>query len=263
MQAAASAVKRSALALELACFQPATLKSKAALERIASVKAQALVVAAYGLILPQAVLDLAPYGALNIHASLLPRWRGAAPIQRALLAGDTETGVSIMQMDPGLDTGPLLLQKKIPIARHDNMQSLHDRLASLGADAIVEALAGVEAGRLSAQPQPSEGVTYARKIDRRESRLDWSRPAIELERCVRAFLPAVGSLNGEGLRIWRTQVAAGIGEPGLVLAAGASIIVACGKDALEIFELQRAGGRRMNAAEFLRGRALSPGTRLE
>lgn len=261
MQPAAGAVKRLALARGLELFQPPSLKDAEAIERLRAARAEALVVAAYGMLLPPAALAAAPLGAINIHASLLPRWRGAAPIQRALLAGDRETGISIMQMDAGLDTGPVLLRKPLAIEAADDAQTLHDKLAALGAAAIVEALAALGAGRLRGEPQPPEGATYARKIDKAEARLDWSRPAAELERAVRAFHPAATQLGGEPLRVWRARVAHGQGTPGQVLAAATSLQVACGEGALELLELQRAGGRRMAAAEFLRGRPLDPGTR--
>jgi methionyl-tRNA formyltransferase len=181
-----SAVKKAALARGLEVFQPPTLRDEASRARIAAVGADVMVVAAYGLILPQAVLDLPRFGCINIHASLLPRWRGAAPIQRALLAGDTETGVCIMQMEAGLDTGPVLMREALPIAPDDSTGSLHDRLADLGARLAVAALSGLP---LPAQPQPAEGVTYAHKIEKAESLIDWSRPAADIDRQVRAFSP--------------------------------------------------------------------------
>lgn len=221
-------------------------------------------VAAYGLILPQALLEAARHGALNIHASLLPRWRGAAPIQRALLAGDSETGISIMQMDAGLDTGPVLKQAKTPIGDHDDAASLHDRLAEMGGELIVEALADVESSRAVAVPQPKLGITYARKIDKRETRLDWTRPAAELERVVRAFRPAPGAstrIGGVELKVWRVRLADG---PRLAPGEVANgLVVACGQGALEILELQRAGGKRLSASDFLRGHSLPAGTRFE
>ena len=261
MRPAPSAVKRLATQRNLEVFQPETLKTPGALTRLREVRAEAVVVAAYGLLLPQAALDAAPLGALNIHASLLPRWRGAAPIQRALLAGDRETGISIMQMDAGLDTGPVLLQKKISIAPDDDADSLHGKLAALGAAAIVEALGELQAGRARPAPQPADGITYAPKITRKEINLDWTRPAVYLERAVRAFRPAVATLNGEALRLWRARVAVGRGVPGEVLSADAALTIACGEQALAVSELQRAGGKRLAAAEFLRGWPLQPGAR--
>ena len=224
-----------------------------------------MVVAAYGLILPQAVLDIASRGALNIHASLLPRWRGAAPIQRALLAGDRETGVSIMQMDAGLDTGPVFVRRAVPIAVDDDAGSLHDKLADLGAEEIVAVLAQLPRGLLRAVPQADAGATYAAKIRKEETALDWTRPAAELERAVRAFRPSPGAvtrLDGEALKVWRARIAAGSGLPGTLLETAASLLVACGEQALALEEVQRPGGRRMAAHEFLRGHALVPGMRL-
>ena len=222
-------------------------------------RADALVVAAYGLLLPPPVLEAARLGAFNIHASLLPRWRGAAPIQRAILAGDHETGISIMQMDAGLDTGPLIAQHRLPISPADDSGTLHDKLATLGAEAMITALADLEAGRAHAVPQPATGVTYAAKIDKRETRLAWARPAAELERAVRAFRPVPGAsaeLGGEVIKVWRASMVEAHATPGTVLHREGRLVVACGENALEIQELQRAGGRRMNAAEFLRGRSL-------
>jgi methionyl-tRNA formyltransferase len=226
-----------------------------------------MVVAAYGLILPQGVLDLFPLGCINIHASLLPRWRGAAPIQRAILAGDAETGISIMQMDAGLDTGPVYLQEAVAIGDSDTAQTLHDKLAELGAQCVVRALAGMEEGGLEAQPQPESGVTYAHKIGKEEAELDWRRPAAALDRQVRAFNPfpvATTSLRGEALRIWRAEpLAAEGGRPGLVSRADdRGIVVDCGLGQLRLLELQRAGGRRLPAREFLRGCTVKPGEHL-
>jgi len=227
--------------------------------------ADLMVVAAYGLLLPQAVLDIPRLGALNIHASLLPRWRGAAPIQRALLAGDRETGACIMQMDSGLDTGPVLLCEALPIRDEDTAQTLHDRLAELGARLLVQALEGLARGALPALPQPDAGVTYAAKIDRAEARLDWSRPAVDVWRKVRAFNPHPGAVSRLGevdVKIWRATPAAASGVPGEVLEAGAlGIVVACGEASLRIEELQRAGGRRLSSGEFLRGHPVLPGQR--
>jgi methionyl-tRNA formyltransferase len=248
-------------------YQPASLRDSSAQARISTAKPDFLVVAAYGLILPQAVLELAPGGALNIHASLLPRWRGAAPIQRALLAGDRETGVTIMRMDAGLDTGPMLSQSRVPIAPDDDAQTLHDRLAALGARMIVEALADAAAGRLREVPQPQQGVTYARKLDKREAEMDWARSAAELERQVRALRPVPGAttrLRGEPLKIWRAQLRSAHGAVGSVLeVTPQGVLVACSDGALLVTELQRAGGKRLPVAEFLRGVAIAPGERLQ
>jgi methionyl-tRNA formyltransferase len=255
-----SPVKRFAAERGLEVFQPESLKPAEAVERIRAARADALVVAAYGLILPPAVLDAGRFGAINIHASLLPRWRGAAPIERALLAGDVQTGISIMQMDAGLDTGPVLASRCVPIASDDNADTLREKLAQLGAEMIVDTLHDLANGRARATPQPAAGVTYARKIEKRETRIDWSRPAREIERAVRAFHPALTVLENEPVRLWRSQVVKGSGAPGRVLDAE-RLVVACGEDALAIGELQRAGGKRLAAAEFLRGRPLAAGAR--
>ena len=251
-----SPVKRFALGRNIEVFQPEDFKDAQSLERVRAAGPEALVVAAYGLILPAPLLDLAPHGAINIHASLLPRWRGAAPIQRALLAGDAQSGVSIMQMDAGVDTGPVLAQRAVAIAADEDAGSLRDKLAALGAEMIVAVLRDLAAARARAVPQPPTGVTYARKIDKREALLDWTRPALELERAARAFNPASTRLDGEPVKVWRARVVPGRGVPGTLLDAH-NLVVACGEDALAITELQRAGGRRLRAADFLRGRALA------
>jgi len=258
----ASPVKQMALAAGIEVFQPATLKEGAAQERIRAASGTAMIVAAYGLILPPAVLDLPPLGCINIHASLLPRWRGAAPIQRALLAGDSETGVCIMQMDAGLDSGPVLLSARQPISSEDTALSLHDRLAEQGARLIVEVLARLP---LPACAQPAAGITYAAKIDKTEAALDWRLPALQLERQVRAFNPHPGAtclLDGRLLKVWHAEPVAADGLPGLILAADRSgIVVACGQGALRLTELQKAGGKRLSAAQFLLGTSVTPGAR--
>lgn len=255
-----SPVKALALASGIEVFQPLTLKDPAVKERLHTVGAEVMVVAAYGLILPQAVLDLPRYGCLNIHASLLPRWRGAAPIQRAILAGDTETGVCIMQMEAGLDTGPVLLSDRLPLASDETAGSLHDKLADLGARLIVNALEKIP---LPAVPQSDTGITYAAKIEKAEALLDWRLPAAEIERKVRAFNPFPGAatmLEGVPVKIWRAVAVPGGAAPGTVLAADRhGIVVACGDGALCLGELQKAGGKRLSAAQFLSGNALSPG----
>lgn len=265
MRSAQSAVKRFAEERKLPLSQPQTLRSHESLERVRDAHPTVIVVVAYGLLLPQEVLRAAPLGAINIHASLLPRWRGAAPIQRSLLAGDQETGVSIMQMDAGLDTGPVLAQRRTPIAITDDAGSLHDRLAALGAGAILDVLAELERGRLQPVQQSHEGATYAPKLDKRESLLDWTRSAVELERATRAFRPTPGAftlLDDEPLKVWRARVVPGQGAPGTLLPSDGTLTVACGDGALEIEELQRTGGRRMATAEFLRGHVLPAGKRL-
>jgi methionyl-tRNA formyltransferase len=225
-----------------------------------------MVVAAYGLILPQWVLDLPPRGCLNIHASLLPRWRGAAPIHRAVEAGDPETGVTIMQMDAGLDTGDMLLAERVAIGAGDTTGTLHDTLAALGGRLVVEALELAACGGLARTPQPAEGVTYAHKIDKAEAQVDWSQPAAAIERRLRAFDPFPGAtsvLAGEALKLWRADVLPGAAqEPGLVVVAGAAgIDVATGDGTLRITELQRPGGKRLPAAQVLQGLRVQPGMR--
>lgn len=262
----APAVKNLAVEHGLEVLQPASLRDQALIERLRAVGADAMVVAAYGLLLPPALLESSRQGGINIHASLLPRWRGAAPIQRALLAGDTETGVSIMQMDAGLDTGPLFAQRRMAIAPDDDFGSLHDRLAALGADTLIEVLAALAEARARAQPQPQSGASYAPKIDKAETWLRWQRPASELERAVRAFRPAPGAnarFGGETLKVWRARVVAGRGAPGTVLELTRALHVACGEQALALEELQPAGGRRMPVADFLRGRRIARDARFE
>ena len=242
------------------------MHDEATLGHLSAPRPDALVVAAYGLILPPRALEIAPYGAFNIHASLLPRWRGAAPIQRALMAGDRETGITIMKMDAGLDTGPMLSSHSLAIAPQDDAQSLHDRLAALGAEAIVGALAQLAAGRARFLAQPEAGASYARKIGKHESALDWTKNCVELERVVRALRPSPGArsqLRGEAIKIWSAHCVAAKGSPGEVLEAGASgVLIGCGEGALLATELQRAGGTRHAAAHFLRGFPIARGERL-
>ena len=266
MRSAPSAVKALAQARGLEIFQPESLRPPEVAARLRAARADAMVVAAYGLLLPPAVLEVAAHGAINIHASLLPRWRGAAPIQRALLAGDRETGVSIMRMDAGLDTGPVFAQHALTIDADDDSGVLHDKLAELGAQTLLEVLASIASGRAQARAQPASGATYARKIEKSETGLRWERPAPELERAVRAFRPSPGALarlGGDPLKIWRARVVDGAGAAGTVLDAGEVLRIACGSGALAIEELQPAGGRRMSVGEFLRARRVAPGTRLE
>ncbi len=263
MKLAPGAVKQEAEKHGIPVYQPASLKDPATHDPIKAANAEVMVVAAYGLILPQAVLDIPARGCLNIHASLLPRWRGAAPIQRAIEAGDKETGVTIMQMEAGLDTGPVLLEKRLPILPTDTGASLHDKLAALGAQAIVEALARLD--ELKPIAQPEQGITYAGKLSKEDARLDWSLPAELLARRVRAFNPVPGAwtlFNGEPLKIWQVEVVPGKGRPGEVLSVGNGFVVACGEGALKLNELQKAGARRMDAAAFLAGVKITPGTLL-
>ena len=265
MKLSPSAVKQLALANGIEVDQPEKLRTEEQRARLAARAPDVLVVAAYGLLLPPAVLALPRLGCINIHASLLPRWRGAAPIHRAIEAGDAQTGITIMQMDEGLDTGPMLLRRVLPIAADDTTASLHDRLAALGGECIVEALGALAGGGLAATPQPAEGVTYAAKIGRAEADIDWSRPALEIERAMRAFDPfpgAVSTLRDTAVKCWKAQVVAGEGEPGRVLAVDADgIVVACGRDALRCTVLQRPGSKRLPAREFLRGFPVSVGER--
>jgi len=263
LRAQISAVKKLALELGLRVAQPRTMRDPATVAELALPQPDVMVVAAYGLILPPAVLAIPPRGCINIHASLLPRWRGAAPIQRALLAGDTQTGVSIMQMDEGLDTGPLLLQQPVAIAPDDTAGTLHDRLAALGANLIVRALAE----NPSPRPQDDTGVTYAAKIDKREAQIDWRQTAELNDRKVRAFNPVPGAATVYqeiALKIWEATVVRAAGsEPGIVSAVDASgMTVACGTGALKITALQRAGGRRPSAAAFLAGCDVRIGDRI-
>lgn len=259
-----SAVKLVAAEHGCRLFQPSSLNTADVEAQLRATAADVLVVAAYGLIVPPSILSVPRYGAVNVHASLLPRWRGAAPVQRALLAGDRETGISIMKMDEGLDTGPVYERRAVPIASDEDAGTLHDKLALAGGEALLDVLEQMEGGSAQPVPQPHEGASYAAKIHKRDTRLDWRRPAVELERVVRAFRPAPGATTGlgeEALKVWRAELADGHGEPGTVLA-GEPITVACGDGALRILELQRPGGRRVGATEFVRGRALPPGARL-
>jgi len=243
---------------------PASLRDPQAQAAFAALGADVAVVVAYGLILPRAVLDAPRFGCLNIHASLLPRWRGAAPIQRAVEAGDAETGICIMAMEAGLDTGPVLLRRALPIGPGDTAGDLHDRLAVLGAEAITEALARLP--DLAPEPQPEAGVTYAAKIDKAEARIDWAQPAAVVARRIRALSPAPGAWTDTPagrLKVLRAADMPGSGAPGTVLEAGpGQLVVACADGAVALTEAQRPGKRPMQAAELLRGIALPPGTRL-
>ncbi len=244
-------VHARALALGLEVRHPASLKGAAEQTEFAALGADVAVVVAYGLILPQAVLDAPRFGCLNIHASLLPRWRGAAPIQRAIAAGDAETGICIMQMEAGLDTGPVLLRAQTPISEGDTAQKLHDRLSHMGADAIVQALAQLPV--LQAQPQPVAGVTYAAKIDKAEARVDWTRPAPEVARQIRALSPFPGAWCEAPfgrLKLLDARAVAGQGQPGTVLEG---LTIACGTGAVQVLDVQREGKRAMSALELLRG----------
>ena len=268
MQLQASAVKQYAQKHGMAVAQPQSLRQDGKYPDIArevhnllrATPHDVMVVAAYGLILPRSVLDIAPRGCINIHASLLPRWRGAAPIHRAIEAGDVETGVTIMQMEEGLDTGPMLLIERLPIEDDDTTASLHDKLAVMGGRLIVQALRKLEQGGLSATPQPDAGVTYAAKILKEEAALDFSLPAAELACKICAFNPfpgAHGNIGNVVIKLWRARVAPGetSAAPGTVLAADEreGVLIACGSGVLRVEELQKPGGKRLPAGEFLKG----------
>jgi methionyl-tRNA formyltransferase len=257
----ASPVKQAAFAAGIPIEQPVSLKAVGAQATLEALRPDLLVVVAYGLILPSAVLNLPTHGCWNVHASLLPRWRGAAPIQRAILAGDRVTGVSLMQMDAGLDTGAVLLERSTPIHADDTGGSLHDRLAELGAQVLAEGLAALLAGTVPpARAQADTGASYAHKLEKSQAELDWQQAAVTLERQVRAFDPwpvATTHIAGEPVRVWAAQALDREhgAVPGSVIAAGAEgIDVACGNGALRINALQRAGGRRLSAADYLNGR---------
>lgn len=264
MQLQPSPVKQLALQHGLPVLQPLTLKHAEIQQELAALNAEVMVVAAYGLILPQIVLDTPRFGCLNIHASLLPRWRGAAPIQRAILAGDTETGITIMQMDAGLDTGDMLLKTRCPITAADTAQTLHDTLAAQGAEAIVTALARLP--DLKREVQNTDLATYAAKLNKAEAQLDWSQDAEQLARAVRGYnpVPVANSLcKDTAIKLWQASVRSNLGGiPGTVLAAGKDgIVVACGKGALNLEVLQRPGGKALPAAQFLQGFPLQVGDR--
>jgi methionyl-tRNA formyltransferase len=274
MQLHASAVKQFAQAQGIPVAQPVSLRldgkyPDVAQEAHALLRAtphDVMVIAAYGLILPRSVLDIPARGCLNIHASLLPRWRGAAPIHRAIEAGDAETGITIMQMEEGLDTGPMLLTERVSIAPGDTSGSLHDKLARVGGDLIVDALRRLEAGSISPTPQPHAGTTYAAKITKEEAALDFCQSAESIARKIRAFNPfpgAVGLFNGVPLKIWGAEVAppSAVTSPGQVLAADgqAGVLVGSGHGVLRLIELQKPGGKRLPAAEFLKGFPMADG----
>jgi methionyl-tRNA formyltransferase len=256
-------VQGAADALGIPVRTPARLRDPAEQAAFAALGADLAVVAAYGLILPKAILDAPRLGCINLHASLLPRWRGAAPIQRALLAGDRATGVSIFQMEPGLDTGPVIASRSVPIAADSTAASLHDQLAEVAAGMVVAAVDDLAAGQAQAVPQPEEGVTYAAKIDKVEGRLDWTLPAPALERQLRALNPWPGcwtEVGDQTIRVLAGRLASGDGEPGKVLDD--HLTVACGEGALALTLVQRPGGRPLPAEAFLRGFAVPVGTRL-
>lgn len=259
-----SPVHRLAERFGIPVFTPKSLRSAEEQERFASIGADVAVVVAYGLILPQAVLDAPSLGAFNLHGSLLPRWRGAAPIQRAVMAGDAETGVMVMRMEAGLDTGPVAMGERIPIDADMTTGMLHDRLATLGADLMVRALGALERGSLTLTPQPDEGVTYAAKIDKAETPIDWTRPAAEVHNHIRGLSPFPGAWTefpiggkAERVKVLRSTMGGGSGAPGTLLDD--RLTIACGGGAIRLTELQRAGGKPLEADAFLRGVALPKG----
>lgn len=270
-----SAVKAYALSQGLPVIQPRSLRrdgktpedAVAAQQALEQAQIDVMVVAAYGLILPQWVLSVPRLGCLNIHASLLPRWRGAAPIHRAIEAGDAQTGITLMQMDAGLDTGAILRTATVAIEPSDTTASLHDRLATLGAELTVAALPELGTARLLPLPQPLQGVTYAHKIEKAEAGIDWQQPAHVIERRIRAFDPFPGAAmfcSGEVVKVWQAEVVSGTGPAGEVLhSSQGELIVACGQNALRLVELQRPGGKRLPAAQCLQGRWPAPSSRLE
>ncbi len=260
MKLKSSPVKELALVHQLPIFQPETLKTPEVQSRIAETRADVMVVAAYGLIIPQVVLDIPQHGCYNIHASLLPRWRGAAPIQRALLAGDSETGVTIMQVVLALDAGAMLNKGVVPITAQDTAQTLHDVLAEQGGRLMVETLAELDA--LILEPQDEALVTYAEKLQKSEAPIDWKRSAVEISRQVRAFNPfpvATATMQDEVWKVWFASAAQWRGTPGEVIALEGGIVVSCGEGALCITELQKPGGKRLGWKEFLAGTPLKIG----
>ena len=273
-------VKAAAMAAGVTVLQPARARDQAFLEQLRQLAPDLIVVAAYGQLLPQTLLDLPRFGCLNVHTSLLPKYRGAAPIQWAILNGDPETGVTIMKMDAGLDTGPIVSQVHTPIVEDDNAQTLHDRLAQMGAALLLETIPDYVTGRRQPVAQPAEGASYARKLTKEDGQLDWNLPARTLRNQVRAFTPWPGAYTTlptlptfplprpqekpRVLKLWKVEVVPDhSGPPGLVLAAGRNeLVVACGEQALRILELQREGGRRLEAAAFLAGHPIQPGEKL-
>lgn len=265
MQLTSSPVKQLALQHNIPVMQPHTLKTTEVLQQLAIFRPDVMVVAAYGLILPQDILNMPSYGCLNIHASLLPRWRGAAPIQRAILAGDDETGITIMQMDQGLDTGAILYKEPCRITQQDTAQTLHDKLAKLGAEAIVKSLEKLEQGDLLQEKQDDALATYAAKLTKIEAQLDWTQSAVQLERAVRAYIPfpiAFSIVNGTRVKVWQASVSGAQGEPGTVLTIdNQGIQVACGKGSLYLEVLQRPNGKAIPAAQFVQGFMIKAGDR--
>lgn len=253
-----SAVKALAVAHDIPVFQPQTLRDADAQAELAALKPDLMVVVAYGLILPQVVLDIPRLGCINSHASLLPRWRGAAPIQRAVEAGDAESGVTVMRMEAGLDTGPMLLKVVTPISAEDTGGTLHDRLAEMGPPAVVQAIAGLADGSLQGEIQDDALATYAHKLNKDEARIDWTRPAIELERLIRAFNPwpvCHSTLDGESVKVLAANLSTGQGAPGEILSASKDgLVVACGDQALSLTRLQLPGGKALSFSDLFNSR---------
>lgn len=263
MDLRASPVQRFAEQNRAPVFTPKTLKSEEEQQKLRDLHPDAIIVVAYGLLLPQAVLDIPRFGCLNLHGSLLPRWRGAAPIQRAIMAGDRETGVMVMKMEAGLDTGPVAMAEKVEISSDMTAQDLHDRMAPLGADLLVRALAALERGALQFVPQDESGATYARKIEKGESRIDWTKSAQDVHNQIRGLSPFPGAwfeLHGERVKVLRSEVAEGEALAGTMLDA--QLTIACGSGAVRLLELQRAGKQAMETEEFLRGHPVPAGARL-
>lgn len=265
-----SEVKKVALAANIPVLQPERARESQFIEQLKQLVPDYIVVVAYGQILPRAILDTPKFGCVNVHTSLLPKYRGAAPIQAALLDGDPETGVTVMQMEEGLDTGPIISQRAIPIEATDDAQTLHDKLAKVGAELLVPTLVDFAAGKIKAQPQDHAHATHVKKIKKEDGQLDWSQPARVLQNRIRAFTPWPGAFTFQPigdkpklLKIWRAEVEKMSGVPGVVLAADNSgVVVSCGEDALRILRLQREGGRQMSVAEFLQGNPIRVGEQL-
>lgn len=253
-----SAVKALAVAHDIPVFQPQTLRNADAQAELAALKPDLMVVVAYGLILPQVVLDIPRLGCINSHASLLPRWRGAAPIQRAVEAGDAESGVTVMRMEAGLDTGPMLLKVVTPISAEDTGGTLHDRLAEMGPPAVVQAIAGLADGSLQGEIQDDALATYAHKLNKDEARIDWTHPAVELERLIRAFNPwpvCHSTLDGESVKVLAANLSTGQGAPGEILSASKDgLVVACGDQALSLTRLQLPGGKALSFSDLFNSR---------
>jgi methionyl-tRNA formyltransferase len=266
-----SPVKEIAMRANLPVLQPERARDAEFIQQLRALEPDLIVVAAYGHILPGNILELAPFGCLNVHTSLLPKYRGAAPIQWAILNGESETGVTIMKMDSGLDTGDILAQEKTPIQPNDNSQTLHNRLAIAGAQLLLRTIPDFVTGRLQPRPQPAEGVSHAPKIKKQDGQIDWSQPARAVWNRVRAMIPWPGAFthlpdkpHPHLLKIWEAEPMPQSGEPGRILGADKNgIVVGCGVDALRIFNVQREGGRRMSAQEFLTGHAIQPGQKFE